>query len=192
MEDIMKRRNMRNLIILVVLLIALIAVYCVVRYRAQKTQEAEEAETSESVLDLVTSEVESIQFTLDGQQVSFVKTDDVWTLEGKDTFEVESSAVEEAISAVAGMTSERTLEDVEDLAEYGLDQPVQTVVLKTKEGVTHNIYFGNTNDSTGNDYVYVDDNSTKVYTIGSSVAQTYSGTLEDYRVVEEETTETTE
>lgn len=188
----MKRRNMRNLIILVVLLIALIAVYCVVRYRAQKTQEAEEAETSESVLDLVTSEVESIQFTLDGQQVSFVKTDDVWTLEGEDTFEVESSAVEEAISAVAGMTSERTLEDVEDLAEYGLDQPVQTVVLKTKEGVTHNIYFGNTNDSTGNDYVYVDDNSTKVYTIGSSVAQTYSGTLEDYRVVEEETTETTE
>ena len=53
-------------------------------------------------------------------------------------------------------------------------------------------HFGNTNDSTGNDYVYVDDNSTKVYTIGSSVAQTYSGTLEDYRVVEEETTETTE
>lgn len=188
----MKRRNMRNLIIWVAILIALIVVYCVVRYQSQKTQEAEEAETSEAVLNLETSEVESIQFTLDGQQVVFEKTDEVWKLESDDTFEVESSAVEEAVSAVAYMTSERTLEDVTDLSEYGLEQPVQTVVLKTKEGVTHHIYFGNTNDSTGNDYVYIDDDSTKVYTVDSSVAQNFSGTLEDYRVVEEETTETSE
>lgn len=188
----MKQRKSRNLILLMVLLVALIAVYFVIHHNNQKAQEAEEATSSEQVLNLEASEVESIQFTLDGQQVSFTKTDDTWKLEGDDTFAVEGSAVENAISAVAGMTSERTLENVEDLAEYGLEQPVQTVVLKTKDGVTHSIYFGNSNDSTGNDYVYIDDDSTKVYTIGSSVAQTFSGTLEDYRVVEEESTEDSE
>lgn len=182
----MKRHNLRNLILLVLLMIALISVYCIIRYNSQKDQEAQNADTSKKVLSLEQPDVVLIQFTLEEQQVTFVKDGDTWKLSGDDSFEVNASAVESAISAVADMTSERTLEDVADLAEYGLDKPAQTVVLKSQGDVTYYIYFGNTNEATGNDYVYSADDKTKVYTVSSSVAQTFTGTLEDFRTVEED------
>lgn len=183
----MKRHNLRNLILLVLLMIALISVYCIIRYNSQKDQEAQNADASKKVLSLEQPDVVLIQFTLEEQQVTFVKDGDTWKLSGDDSFEVNASAVENAISAVADMTSERTLEEVADLAEYGLDKPAQTVVLKSQGDVTYHIYFGNTNEATGNDYVYSADDKTKVYTVSSSVAQTFTGTLEDFRAVEEET-----
>lgn len=183
----MKRHNLRNLILLVLLMIALISVYCIIRYNSQKDQEAQNADTSKKVLSLEQPDVVWIQFTLEEQQVTFVKDGDTWKLSGDDSFEVNASAVESAISAVADMTSERTLEDVADLAEYGLDKPAQTVVLKSQGDVTYHIYFGNTNEATGNDYVCSGDDKTKVYTVSSSVAQTFTGTLEDFHAVEEDT-----
>ncbi|MDE5777256.1 MAG: DUF4340 domain-containing protein [Lachnospiraceae bacterium] len=189
----MKRRN---LIILVFLMIALISVYYVIRHNNLKNQEEQNTDASEKVLSLELSDVVFIQFNLDGQQVDFVKDGDTWKLSGDDSFRVNASAVESAISAVTDMTSERTLEEIANLEEYGLDKPVQTVVLKSQEGTVCNIYFGNSNESTGNDYVCSDDDKTKVYTVSSSVAQTFTGTLEDYRDTEEETesteTDTTE
>ena len=182
----MKKHNWRNLILLVLLLISLIPVYYVISYNNQKNQEAENETESKRILSMEMLDVASVQFTLDGEEVTFTKTDDGWKLEGDDSFEVEASVIENTISSVTDMTANREMTDVENLAEYGLEQPVQKVVLKDSDGITHNIYFGSSNDSTGDDYVYIGDDKTKVYTVAASVAQTFTGTLEDYRVAEED------
>lgn len=182
----MKKHNWRNLILLVLLLISLIPVYYVISYNNQKDQEAENETESKRILSMEMSDVASVQFTLDGEEVTFTKTENAWKLEGDDSFEVEASVVENTISAITDMTANREITDVENLAEYGLEQPVQKVVLKDSDGITHNIYFGSSNDSTGDDYVYIGDDKTKVYTVAASVAQTFTGTLEDYRVTEED------
>ncbi|MDE6432714.1 MAG: DUF4340 domain-containing protein [Lachnospiraceae bacterium] len=178
----MKRRN---LILLVLLMIALISVYYVIRYNNLEKQEEQNTDASEKVLSLELSDVVFIQFDLDGQQVIFVKDGDTWKLSGDDSFRVNASAVESVILALTDMTSERTLEEITDLAEYGLDDPVQVVVLKSQEGTSCNIYFGRSNETTGNDYVCLDDDKTRVYTVSSSVAQTFTGNLENYRDTEE-------
>ncbi len=188
----MKQHNVRNLIILVLLMIALGLVYCMIRYHYQKDQEAQSADAEKKVLSLEQSDVEEIQFTLEEQQVTFVKDGTEWKLMGDDSFKVNASAVESVISAVTGMTSQRTLEDVTDLAEYGLDQPLKTVVLKSQEGVSYPVCFGNSNETTGNDYVCVGDDKTKVYTVSSDIGSSLAGTLEDFRAAREDTEDSKE
>lgn len=182
----MKQSKLRNLILLVLLMAALISVYYVIRQNNQKNQEIENADVSEKVLPLEQSDVVFVQFVLEGQQVTFVKDDDLWKLSGDDSFVVNAGAVESAILTVTDMASERTLEEVADLEEYGLDKPVQTVVLKSQEDIRFDIYFGSSNETTGNDYVCLGSDKTTVYTVSSGVAQTFTGTLEDYRDTEEE------
>jgi hypothetical protein len=188
MEANMKKRSGITLIILVVFLILLIPVYVLIVKSNEKKEAEESADSTEKVLDISTSDVTSVEFTLDEQQVLFRLEDDTWKLDGDDTFEVEATTVENLISTLAEMTSVRTLDDVEDLSEYGLANPSQTVTLTLQDGTTYNIYFGDSNESTGNDYVYVDNNTTKVYTVDYSIAQTMDGTLDDFQV-EEDTAE---
>jgi preprotein translocase subunit YajC len=191
MEANMKKRSGMILIILVVFLILLIPAYFLMVKSNEKREAEETADDTEKVLDISTSDVTSVEFTLDEQQVLFRLEDDTWKLEGDDSFEVEATAVENVISTVAEMTSARTLEDVEDLSEYGLTNPSQTVTLTLQDGTTYNIYFGDSNESTGNDYVYVDSDKTKVYTVDYSIAQTFDGTLDDFQAEEDDTEEDT-
>ena len=72
------------------------------------------------------------------------------------------------LSSLESMTAVRTLEEPEDLAEYGLDDAAIQVTLVTADGSTE-LYIGNQNESTYDYYVYVDSPDT-VYTVGSSAA----------------------
>jgi hypothetical protein len=187
-ENSVKKRSGMTLILWVVFLILLALVYLFIVKSNEKREAKEAAENAETVLDLSVSDVTAVEFTLEEQKVIFQLEADTWKLSGDDSFEVEATAVESVISTIAEMTSERTLEEVEDLSEYGLTNPNQTVTLTLQDGTAYHIYFGASNASTGNDYVYVDNDSTRVYTVDYSIAETFDGTLEDFRV-EEETSE---
>jgi uncharacterized protein YpmB len=185
MEINMKKRSGMTLILWVVCLILLALAYFFIVKSNEKREAKEAAENTETVLNVSASDVTAVEFTLEEQQVIFQLEEDSWKLSGDASFEVEATAVESVLSAITEMTSERTLEEVEDLSEYGLSNPNQTVTLTLQDGTTHHIYFGASNASTGNDYVYVDNDSTKVYTVDYSIAQAFDGTLEDFRVEEE-------
>ena len=78
--------------------------------------------------------------------------------------------------ALGKITADRELTDGDELADYGLEEPVYTVEVTSSDGKVTNIYFGNT---TG-DYYYVTVNDTGVvYTVSTTVIEDLNYTLDD-------------
>lgn len=83
---------------------------------------------------------------------------------------------------MGSVTADRELEDGDDLADYGLEEPVYTLGYSDADGSTTELYFGN---MTG-DYYYVTVGDTgKVYTVASTVIDSFNYTLDDIARLDE-------
>ena len=64
------------------------------------------------------------------------------------------------LSSLGSMTADSTVENPEDVSEYGIDQPTQQVTLNFSDGSEKTLTFGTENEIVGGTYVQVsgDDN----------------------------------
>lgn len=151
-----------------VLLCALIGVEAALSW--QNSQEETEAET-EGVTPLEISADDLTEMTVKNENGTFTlvkDADGVWSNKEDAQFPLDEDTWTAKLSSLESMTAVRTLEEPEDLAEYGLDDAAIQVTLVTADGSTE-LYIGNQNESTYDYYVYVDSPDT-VYTVGSSAA----------------------
>ena len=151
-----------------VLLCALIGVEAALSW--QNSQEETEAET-EGVTPLEISADDLTEVTVKNENGTFTlvkDADGVWSNKEDAQFPLDEDTWTAKLSSLESMTAVRTLEEPEDLAEYGLDDAAIQVTLVTADGSTE-LYIGNQNESTYDYYVYVDSPDT-VYTVGSSAA----------------------
>lgn len=183
----MKKKGLPLLIGIVALVLLVVLYVMLVRHNTKTEEEAED--TTVKVFDLESEDVASVQFTLDGEEETFTLEDDTWSLASDAAFEVDSSKMTTLLDTVTAMAATRTLENVTDLSEYGLDEPVQTMVLTMADGTVYTICWGSTNDMTGDDYVYIKEMESVVYTVDYTVLDALGETIEDYRAEEETTTE---
>ena len=80
----------------------------------------------------------------------------------------------------SSVTAQRTLKDVVDLSEYELDNPQNTITVTTTDGTTTVIQVGMENDSTSQEYIDLDNDSSTVYVVSNSTFQSFEGTLYDF------------
>lgn len=144
-------------------------------------QVEEEVQTVE--VATVSGEVDSIEYTTDTGKVTLVKSGDVWQWSEDAEFplmqEYPQSMASQShpIDAVALVRS-----DGDGLADYGLDSPSKTIVLKSgDESVT--CLIGDLNNYTGEYYMMLD-GSKEIYTVSSSFWDTFSYGL--YDMIEKE------
>lgn len=69
---------------------------------------------------------------VDDTETTFEKDDDSWVKKDETDFPVNQTILDSAASAIASVDSDRVLEDVDDLSEYGLDSPSNTIKIVTK------------------------------------------------------------
>lgn len=183
----MKKKGLPLLIGIVVLVFLTVAYVILVKHNTETVEEVED--TTVKMFDLENEDVATLRFTLDGKEETFTLEGDTWSLASDAAFEVDSSKMSTLLDTVTGMAASRKLENVTDLSEYGLDEPVQTLVLTMADGTVYTICWGGTNDVTGDDYVYIKEKESVVYTVDYSVLETLGESIEDYRTEEEMTTE---
>lgn len=188
----MKKKKWVPILLCAVLLVALCAIYFGLVKHNQKVAEEEEAAATINVLNMTGDDVNALTFTLDGKEETFTLSEDKWVLESDASFNVAKETMDSLVTSIAEMTADRKLENVEDLTEYGLDNPVQKAVLTTTDGTTHTIYWGTSNSMTSTDYIYVDDQMDTIYTISSTVQSGMSQTLDYFEETTEASEETTE
>lgn len=183
----MKKKGLPLLIGIVVLVFLTVAYVILVKHNTETVEEVED--TTVKMFDLENEDVATLRFTLDGKEETFTLEGDTWSLASDAAFEVDSSKMSTLLDTVTGMAASRKLENVTDLSEYGLDEPVQTLVLTMADGTVYTICWGGTNDVTGDDYVYIKEKESVVYTVDYSVLEALGESIEDYRTEEETTTE---
>lgn len=103
-----------------------------------------------------------------------------FTLDGYQDIAMRDSVIGTLANNANGLTSQDVIEeDCQDLAKFGLDEPLVTVDLKYETGTECRFFIGNEAPSGGVTYVRVDGRST-VYTVSSSTLANYSNTLYDF------------
>ncbi len=182
----MKIKNFK-LIIGVVIICVLCGVYYGLTVYNEKTEQAEEeAAEGEVILEVDTSALTAVTYTIDGEQVSFsLQEDDTWQKDDDETFPVDSSALLAPLEEAAELKSIRTLTDIDDTSEYGFDEPQSTITLTDEDGEETIITIGDNNASTGNDYLMLNEDTSTVYTVSTDLSGAFSDDIYDYAESEE-------
>ena len=189
---------MKNKTVKMILAVAVLAVCCggyagvktYVSHQEQKESE-EESEESTSVFTASADDIKSLDFMVDDTETTFEKKDDSWVKKDDTDFPVNQSTLDSAASSVTSVESDRVLEDVDNLAEYGLDSPANIIKIVTKsededgDDTTATLYVGDENSSTSQYYVRKDDDEKTVYLVDSSCVEPFTKTLYDYAQMED-------
>lgn len=178
----MKKKSV-NLITAVGVLVVLSGAYVGVKAYVAK-QDATESESAEEknpeIVSIASADVKSIKFVIDKKEVTFEKDGDSWVKSDETDFPVDQDKIDTLVSSLNSITAERTLEDVEDASEYELDQPENTITVTTEDGETTVIRLGMENDSTSQEYIDLNKDSSTVYVVSNSTFSSFEGSLYDF------------
>ena len=193
----MKNKTVKMVIAVAVLVVCCGAYAGVKTYVAKQEQKESEEETEEktTVFSASADDIQSLDVMIDKNETTFEKDNDQWIKKDEKEFPVNQTTLDDAASSVASIESDRVLSDVEDLEEYGLDTPSNTLKIVTKDSgddssedsandsaktVTTTLYVGDENSSTSQYYVYKDDDKTTVYMVDASSIEPFTKDLYDY------------
>lgn len=146
--------------------------------KEEKTESSEE-ESKTEVFSVKTDDIKSLEFIVDKKEVTFEKKDDSWVKKDETAFPVNQTTLDSAASAIKKVEADRVLEDVEDLTEYGLDSPSNTVTVDTADGTTK-LNIGDENTSTNQYYISKDDDDSTVYVVAADTVSPFMDSLYDY------------
>lgn len=147
---------------------------------SQEEAEAEQEEEKENVFETQTDSITSLKFMIDQKEVTFIKNEDAWNIEDETDFPVDQDILNNAASYISTINADRVLEDVENLEEYGLDNPENTITISDNEDEDTVIRVGMKNESTNQYYIRKNDDKNTVYVVEESVISPFMNTLYDY------------
>ena len=175
----MKKKTVK-LVSAVVVLGVLCAAYEGVNFyvTSQEEKETEENDTSVDLVSLEADDITAVSFTADQDNVEFDKKDDTWTEKSDANFPVNQDTVDSAVKGVASLTADQEISDVEDMSQYDLDNPQNTITLTTADGDT-SLQIG-MESSNNQYYVKKEDDDKNVYLVSSSSIEPFMGTLYDF------------
>ena len=175
----MKKKTVK-LVSAVVVLGVLCAAYEGVNFyvTSQEEKETEENDTSVDLVRLEADDITAVSFTADQNEVEFDKKDDSWTEKSDANFPVNQDTVDSAVKGVASLTADQEISDVEDMSQYDLDNPQNTITLTTADGDT-SLQIG-MESSNNQYYVKKEDDDKNVYLVSSSSIEPFMGTLYDF------------
>ena len=138
--------------------------------RNRQTLEIEE----KKVFHLEEEAVQEITLEKPGEEIRLRKTDEGWTLEAPVTAPADDSAVEVLLASLTRTTIQERLGPVDDLSEYGLDQPAVQVELSgsadEQNGLRQRLQVGDESPTTADFFALVGDDP-EVVLVSSGVRQ---------------------
>lgn len=171
-----------------ILVLVCVAAYFGLKAYNEKAAEKEQKEAEEKQIDAVTIEkdkVKAFSYQAAGTTITFEKEEDTWYYQGDHSIKIDQDAVSAMLDAVAKVTAEEKLENVEDTSEYGFDSPTNVLTFQMEDG-TRTITIGMQNEIT-DEYYIMDNNSNAIYVVTTDLNTTFSKSVEDMTAVEETT-----
>lgn len=152
-------------------------VACIAALAALHTDEKqEEIKTNgETVLSIEPAKVTALSWTQEGTTLSFHRDGD-WQYDDDGSFPVSESAMDTLLEQFAAFGASFTIENADNLSQYGLDNPTCTITLTT-DGQTYTIKLGDY--STMDSQRYVDIGDGNVYLAASDPMNVYDVELKD-------------
>lgn len=175
-------------IILLIVLVAFVAAIAGMKvYNSRQDKAAQEQEDAEKIhaLTFASEDVTGITYQYSGETLSFTKTEDTWKCSADESVEIDADKMKTMLSSLGSMTADSKVENPDDVSQYGLDAPTQTVTITFSDGSEKTLTFGMENEIVGGTYLQIS-GDTNVYLVGSSyVNTTLNKGLDDLKVEED-------
>ncbi|MCI8417065.1 MAG: DUF4340 domain-containing protein [Lachnospiraceae bacterium] len=146
------KRSKRIYTLLGVLAVACIATYGVMGYEEHKEQIRN---SEEVILEISEDSVKSISWEYESEAFSFRK-EETWLYEEDEAFPVDEEKINRLLEQFASFGVSFVIEEVEDYNQYGLDDPICRIQLKTEEQ-SYEILLGNYSNMDSQRYVSIGD-----------------------------------
>lgn len=143
-------------------------------------QQALQETQNENIVNINTENISRLTFQIDGEEAVFEKDGEEWSYENDSAFPVNPAQIDSVLGCLAPLEAVRTLEEITDPAEYGVEDAQNVITVTDSQGEETKIAIGDTNSGTGDDYIMLDDNSSVIYTVGTSLREAVSLELIDY------------
>ena len=112
-----------------VLLVVCIAAFAVSRYEEKKEQIKNSGEV---ILEIPTDSVTALSWTNESGTFSFTK-DETWVYDDDNAFPVDEEKINDLLEQFTSFAAAFAIDDVEDYAQYGLDEPICTIHITAGE-----------------------------------------------------------
>ena len=176
-------KGKRLIAALVVLVLCIGGYFLVKSLDLKKVKE----EDPEYMIQVDSSEITKFSFMRDGQTLSFTKTGDTWNYDGDGSLTMNQTSMKSMAAVLAEVEAKQILTEHEELSEYGLDSPSNTITF-TAGGETKTILVGNENKAASGVYVKMDGDDT-VYLISETLPNKFDCGLDTLEETEAETSE---
>lgn len=175
------KRGKKLIVLMAVLLVLLGGTYVMkqINFEGEEPEETESAE-AEVIFAATEEEITQIAWTQGEVTLTFTQTEEGWVYPEDENFPVDNDMMGNVLAKLEKLTSTKTIENVADLAEYGLDEPVVKINVTTDESCE--ILIGD-KSALGGYYASLGDGN--VYLIEEAVKNMFSKELYDL-VLEEE------
>ena len=185
----MKQQKIQMLVIVVILLLCIVAYFLATRYAKQQEQRDKDSETQGQVNLTVIDpdDVDAFSYIADGTTYSYTKNKDTWTCENDTSLKMDADSIATLLGNLKKITAAEAIDDYDSIADYGLDQPQNTITV-TCGNETTTIDIGDYNEMLQEYYIKISGDD-KIYLADSTLKDAFSK-KPDTMVQQEESTET--
>lgn len=185
----MKKQKIQMLVIVVILLLCIVAYFLATRYAKQQEQRDKDSETQGQVnLTVIDpNDVDAFSYIADGTTYSYTKNKDTWTCENDTSLKMDADSIATLLGNLKKITAAEAIDDYDSIADYGLDQPQNTITV-TCGNETTTIDIGDYNEILQEYYIKISGDD-KIYLADSTLKDAFSK-KPDTMVQQEESTET--
>ena len=146
----------------------------------------DEAQTGETILTVDTDQVTSLSWSYNGEKMTFDRSDESWQYADDADFPLNEDYINTMLNTISEVVSYRTIDETDDLEQYGLEDPVcrvEVALTDETEGnmpdetETVSLSIGSESAMGGRRYISIGDGN--IYMVDSSVLDSFSYGLLD-------------
>ena len=171
------RKQKVQMVVLVIALALLIGGYLLLQQYNKKQAEKEE-EDKIQVAQIDADMITAFSYRLDGETLSFTKTDDNWSYDQNTELHMDNDRITSMLANVTKVEADEEIDDVTDLSEYGLTNPSNIITVTTAEQ-TYTFTVGNHNATANCYYFMTDQQPNVVYTMSGGLCSSFRETADD-------------
>lgn len=161
----------------IVVLLGVLGAACAVTFGVMEYEEKKEQikNSDEMILELSSDRVTALSWEYDTEYLAFHK-DETWLYDEDEAFPVNEEKIMELLELFESFGASFIIEDVEDYAQYGLDDPMCTITMKTDQE-TYELRLGEYSAMDSERYVSMGDGN--VYLVKEDPFDTFELTISD-------------
>ena len=163
--------------VLVVVLLVLVSALHMIKTFNQLKEEVLPDEASVTVIDIVPEDIVKLTYEYEGEILTFEKEDGMWYYAPDHSLAIAQYMISNILGELAPLQSIQVVEDVDNMAMYGIIDASRVVTFETAEA-TYSFSIGMYNETSGVSYIAMSGED-DVYVVEGATVTVFDKSLED-------------